>query len=453
MNYDLEMERQIQNLSEKKSLLLHACCAPCSSAVLERLTDYFDITILYYNPNITDKKEYQKRLSEIKTFVQKLQKNNIKVLDGRYNPQEFFDMSKGLEEEKERGKRCYKCYELRLRETAQVAEKLNFDYFTTTLSISPYKNSNWLNEIGENLNFEYKPTYLYADFKKKNGYKRSIELSKEFGLYRQDYCGCIYSKLKRDKENNIQTSSFQGKLVNYYDIFFLKNSNFKKEINILLKFLKENNIKTILDVGCGTGEHDKYLKENNLKIEGIDISPDMIEYAKRKNKDILYECLDITKNIPQKKYDCVIALSHVIDYQLTKEKVKDMIKNIYQVLNENGYFYFNFYNLKGIMHQGLSPQEKIVNDKEITIKRKSNAKLNSKNILDLEYSYHIQDKNKNITINIKEQIFCFKIEDIIELLEKHNFKIINIFSYLKDNLDENDWNIGIICQKNNKYIK
>lgn len=209
MNYDLEMERQIQNLSEKKSLLLHACCAPCSSAVLERLTDYFDITILYYNPNITDKKEYQKRLSEIKTFVQKLQKNNIKVLDGRYNPQEFFDMSKGLEEEKERGKRCYKCYELRLRETAQVAQKLNFDYFTTTLSISPYKNSNWLNEIGENLNFEYKPTYLYADFKKKNGYKRSIELSKEFGLYRQDYCGCIYSKLKRDKENNFKHHLFK----------------------------------------------------------------------------------------------------------------------------------------------------------------------------------------------------------------------------------------------------
>lgn len=199
MNYDLEMQHQIENLKEKKSLLLHACCAPCSSAVLERLTDYFDITILYYNPNITDEKEYQKRLHEIKTFVQKLQKNNIKVLEGRYNPKEFFEISKGLEQEKERGKRCYKCYELRLKETATVAEKLNFNYFTTTLSISPYKNSKWLNEIGEKLNLEYRPTYLYADFKKKNGYKRSIELSKEFGLYRQDYCGCVYSKQEREQ--------------------------------------------------------------------------------------------------------------------------------------------------------------------------------------------------------------------------------------------------------------
>ena len=178
MNYDLEMERQIQNLSEKKSLLLHACCAPCSSAVLERLTDYFDITILYYNPNITDKKEYQKRLSEIKTFVQKLQKNNIKVLDGRYNPQEFFDMSKGLEEEKERGKRCYKCYELRLRETAQVAEKLNFDYFTTTLSISPYKNSNWLNEIGENLNLSINQHIYMLILKRKMDIKEVLNYPK-----------------------------------------------------------------------------------------------------------------------------------------------------------------------------------------------------------------------------------------------------------------------------------
>lgn len=199
MNYDLEMEKQIQNLKGKKSLLLHACCAPCSSAVLERIADYFDITILYYNPNITDEKEYQKRLHEIKTFIKKLHKDDIKILDGRYEPEEFFKIAKGLEREKERGKRCYKCYELRLRETAKVAEQLNFDYFTTTLSISPHKNSKWINEIGENLNLEYRPTYLYTDFKKKNGYKRSIELSKEFGLYRQDYCGCIYSKQEREE--------------------------------------------------------------------------------------------------------------------------------------------------------------------------------------------------------------------------------------------------------------
>lgn len=198
MNYDLEMENQIKNISTKNKLLLHACCAPCSSAVLERISKYFDITILYYNPNITEPEEYEKRLNEIENFVKKLNIKNIKVLRGRYNPKEFFDISVGLEKEKERGKRCYKCYELRLKETAKVAEKLNFDYFTTTLSISPYKNSKWLNEIGENLNKEFKPAYLYADFKKKNGYKRSIELSQEYGLYRQDYCGCIYSKKERE---------------------------------------------------------------------------------------------------------------------------------------------------------------------------------------------------------------------------------------------------------------
>ena len=198
MNYDLEMEKQIKEMTSKKTLLLHACCAPCSSAVLERISKYFDITILYYNPNITDEKEYQKRLQEIEKFVNELNIDNIKILPGRYNPQEFFDIAKGLEEEKERGKRCYYCYQLRLEETAKVAEKLHFDYFTTTLSISPYKNSKWLNEIGEKLNNKYEPTYLYADFKKKNGYKRSIELSKQFGLYRQDYCGCIYSKKERE---------------------------------------------------------------------------------------------------------------------------------------------------------------------------------------------------------------------------------------------------------------
>ena len=198
MNYDLEMEKQIKEVSNKNKLLLHACCAPCSSAVLERISKYFDITILYYNPNITEKEEYEKRLNEIENFVKKLNVDNIKVLRGRYNPKEFFDIATGLEEEKERGKRCYKCYELRLEETAKIAEQKNFDYFTTTLSISPHKNSNWLNEIGQNLNKKYIPKYLYADFKKKNGYKRSIELSKKYHLYRQDYCGCIYSKKERE---------------------------------------------------------------------------------------------------------------------------------------------------------------------------------------------------------------------------------------------------------------
>ena len=194
MNYDLLMEEQIKNMNEGSTLLMHACCAPCSSACLERLGNYFDISILYYNPNITDKDEYLKRVEEIKKFISGFKtKYPIKLIEGRYDPKEFFEIAKGLEDEPERGKRCFKCYKLRLEETAKVAEEKEFDYFCTTLTLSPYKNATWLNEIGEELNNNYNSTYLYSDFKKKNGYKRSIELSKEFDLYRQDYCGCVYS--------------------------------------------------------------------------------------------------------------------------------------------------------------------------------------------------------------------------------------------------------------------
>lgn len=205
MNYEKLMEEQILNSKEGSSLLLHACCAPCSSAVLERLASHFKISILYYNPNITEEKEYQKRLDELRKFISKLNfKYQINIIDSRYEPKEFFQIAKGLEKEKEQGKRCYKCYELRLEETAKVAKEKNFDFFATTLTLSPYKKTSWLNEIGENLSEKYQANYLYSDFKKKNGYKRSIELSKEYNLYRQDYCGCIYSKLEREqnKVNN-----------------------------------------------------------------------------------------------------------------------------------------------------------------------------------------------------------------------------------------------------------
>ena len=201
MNYDLEMEKQIKNIEEGTELLLHACCAPCSSAVLERLANHFKITCFYYNPNITEEKEYKKRVEELKKFISKFKtKYQIKILEGRYNPEVFFEISKNLENEPERGARCYKCYKLRLEETALIAEQNNYKYFATTLSLSPHKNTNWINEIGENLNNNYNSTYLYSDFKKKNGYKRSIELSKEYNLYRQDYCGCIYSKKSKITE-------------------------------------------------------------------------------------------------------------------------------------------------------------------------------------------------------------------------------------------------------------
>ncbi|WP_298467388.1 epoxyqueuosine reductase QueH [uncultured Psychrobacillus sp.] len=205
MNYDKLMEEQMSSTKEGSTLLLHACCAPCSSACLERLSNFFKITIIYYNPNITEEKEYLKRLEELKNFIQKIKvKYPINIIDTRYDPKEFFEISKGLEKEKERGKRCYKCYELRLEETAKVAKENNFDFFATTLTLSPYKKTDWLNEIGENLSNKYQTSYLYSDFKKKNGYKRSIELSKEYNLYRQDYCGCIYSKLEREEEKNKQ---------------------------------------------------------------------------------------------------------------------------------------------------------------------------------------------------------------------------------------------------------
>ncbi len=194
MNYDFEMVKQMDSIEEGTPLLLHACCAPCSSAVLERIGNFFEVTIFYYNPNITDQDEYKKRIDEIRRFISSFDtKYPIHLEEGHYDPREFYDIAKGLEKEPERGKRCYKCYELRLEETARIADSLGFDYFCTTLTLSPHKNSNWINEIGESLNNKYLSTYLYSDFKKKNGYKRSIELSLEYNLYRQNYCGCIYS--------------------------------------------------------------------------------------------------------------------------------------------------------------------------------------------------------------------------------------------------------------------
>ena len=195
MNYDLEMEKQLKNIKEGTKLLLHACCAPCSSAVLERLANTFEITIFYYNPNITEEEEYQKRVEEIKRFIKEYPtKYKVHLIEGNYEKEKYQEIIKGLEEEPEKGKRCYKCYELRLEETAKLADSLGFDLFATTLTLSPHKNSNWINEIGTSLANTYQVNYLYSDFKKKNGYKRSIELSKEYNLYRQDYCGCIYSK-------------------------------------------------------------------------------------------------------------------------------------------------------------------------------------------------------------------------------------------------------------------
>ena len=200
MNYDLLMEEEIQKISEGHTLLLHVCCAPCSSAVLERLGNFFQITIFFYNPNIDTLEEYNKRLIELKKFLSSFKtKYKVDLIVAPHHPEDFKKIAKGLEDAIERGPRCYKCYHLRLKETAKLAKEKNFDYFATSLTLSPYKNSTWLNEIGKELEKEFQTTYLYSDFKKKNGYKRSIELSKIYNLYRQDYCGCIFSK--KDKAN------------------------------------------------------------------------------------------------------------------------------------------------------------------------------------------------------------------------------------------------------------
>lgn len=190
INYDLMMIKIIEKLDYKPNLLLHSCCAPCSSSVIERLKDHFNVTIYYYNPNIYPKEEYEIRKNEQKKFLEQL---NIPLIEGDYNKENFYQSVMGMEAEVEGGKRCYICYKMRMEGCAKLAKNLKFDYFCTTLSVSPYKNSNYINEIGEALENEYGVKFLYSDFKKRQGFLRSTILSKEYNFYRQKYCGCEFS--------------------------------------------------------------------------------------------------------------------------------------------------------------------------------------------------------------------------------------------------------------------
>lgn len=194
INYDAIFQNTVAAFEFKPRLLLHACCAPCSSSVLERCFPHFDITLFFYNPNITDEGEYKKRLNELYRLVDVVYKGSIPIIDGGFAPDRFFEAAKGLEKEPEGGARCKVCYRQRLTRSAEVAKEGNFDYFCTTLSVSPYKNAEKLNEIGSELSEKFGVKYLLSDFKKRQGYVRSIELSKELGLYRQNYCGCVFSK-------------------------------------------------------------------------------------------------------------------------------------------------------------------------------------------------------------------------------------------------------------------
>lgn len=201
INYELEMQSQLEQIkikTIKPKLLLQVCCAPCSSAVLETIMEYFDITLFYYNPNTTEEDEYYKRLKELKEYIKK-RNYNIPIEEGIYDSKrDFFDKVKGMEDLREGGERCYKCYTIRLEETAKHAKENNYDYFASVLTISPLKNAQWINEIGKVLEKKYSINYFYNDFKKKGRYQESIKLSKEYDLYRQDYCGCIFSKIEMD---------------------------------------------------------------------------------------------------------------------------------------------------------------------------------------------------------------------------------------------------------------
>lgn len=203
INYQIEMERELARISRegrRPRLLLHSCCAPCSSAVLEQLTKVFDIAVFFYNPNIAPEEEFIHRVEEQRRFISEMPKEgSIELIRGEYDDETFHALAKGLEEVPEGGERCTRCFRLRLGRTAQLAAQQGFDYFTTTLSISPLKDAQRLNAIGAELAAQFGVPYLHSDFKKKNGYRRSCELSAQYGLYRQDYCGCIYSRMERDR--------------------------------------------------------------------------------------------------------------------------------------------------------------------------------------------------------------------------------------------------------------
>lgn len=206
-NYQKELDRLLEGIEKEgrtPRLFLHSCCAPCSSYVLEYLSRYFEITVFFYNPNISPAEEYEKRVEEIRRMIGEMEfVHPVKLVEGEYDPQVFFQMAKGMEHIPEGGERCFGCYRLRMEEAARLAKEGNYDYSTTTLSISPLKNAQKINEIGEELAEIYQVSHLPSDFKKKNGYKRSIELSGEYELYRQDYCGCVFSKRERE-ENKMQ---------------------------------------------------------------------------------------------------------------------------------------------------------------------------------------------------------------------------------------------------------
>jgi hypothetical protein len=203
INYDKKMLEQIEGMEGRPRLLLHSCCGPCSTAVIERVLEHFDVTVFYYNPNIDDEEEYELRKYNQIKYIRKRygEEGPVKFLEGEHDPGRFLEGTEGHEEDPEGGERCRLCFALRLSETAHNAKELGFDYFTTTLTVSPMKDPQTINPLGEAIGRAYGVEYLFSDFKKKGGYQRSIELSRKYGLYRQHFCGCRFSK-PRDPEND-----------------------------------------------------------------------------------------------------------------------------------------------------------------------------------------------------------------------------------------------------------
>lgn len=214
INYQIEMERELARLArqgERPKLALHACCAPCSSAVLERLNEAFEIVAFYYNPNIAPEEEFRRRAAELRRLVAEMPLRDARAAEGPYEPERFYEAVRGHEGDPEGGGRCGICFELRLRKTAEFAREIGADYFTTTLSISPLKDSQRLNELGARVARELGVRYLHSDFKKRDGYRRSCALSEEYGLYRQDYCGCVFSRRERErKAKEVERNGDQG---------------------------------------------------------------------------------------------------------------------------------------------------------------------------------------------------------------------------------------------------
>ena len=200
INYQIEMERELERIARggvRPKLALHSCCAPCSSAVLERLNEAFEIVVFYYNPNIAPEEEFRHRVAEQRRLAAEMPLRDVKVAEGPYDAERYYELVRGHESDPEGGARCAICFEMRLRRTAEFAREIGADYFTTTLSISPLKDAQLLNELGARIAAEAGIKYLHSDFKKKDGYKRSCALSEEYGLYRQDYCGCAFSRRER----------------------------------------------------------------------------------------------------------------------------------------------------------------------------------------------------------------------------------------------------------------